>query len=432
MNDSTIQTTPASRREGTVMGHNINRKRLLAAAIAIVGLAGGAVSVNAATFSEVAAPAALPPAAFPTIVPTCTADCAITLNAGTGSVTVQDALNGSHNVPFYGFGVGANPPSLAGSQNSTIKVPEGTTLTITLTQSGVGGPIDLSFPSLAAEDVSNAGDVYTVHATKVGTSVFQPGSNPDAPKQIAMGLVGVLIVTPTGCASTNLSCAFDAGVSYTDEALVATTDLDPEFAGNPADFDMGYFGQAVDPQGSARIVYHVVNGKSFPDTDVIDVHAGDSVLVRSVNAGVTDKSMSLLGLRQTLLGRNASAYVDPQTLIAPLVGPGETADIAVQIPASAPVNQRYALIDAGRQMNHGNSYGFGGALTFFNVWPPAPPVAASGRAPVDPVDQSTTTTIGSTTTTIDPTPAEPTTTTSDPTPAGPTTTDAPTTTEAAP
>src|SRR5207342_3163761 len=132
--------------------------------------------------------------------------------------------------------------------------------------------------------------------------------------------------------------------------------------------------------------YHVVNGKSFPDTDVIDVHAGDSVLVRSVNAGVSDKSMSLLGLRQTLLGRNASAYADSQTLIAPLVGPGETADIAVQIPATAAVNQRYALIDAGRQMNHGNSYGFGGALTFFNVWPPAaPPIAAAGLAPLDPL-----------------------------------------------
>ncbi len=76
---------------------------------------------------------------------------------------------------------------------------------------------------------------------------------------------------------------------------------------------MGYFGQAHEADGTPRKVYHVVNGKSFPDTDVIDVRAGDSVLLRSVNAGVNDKSMSLLGLRQTLLARNASAYTDPQT-----------------------------------------------------------------------------------------------------------------------
>ena len=99
----------------------------------------------------------------------------------------------------------------------------------------------------------------------------------------------------------DLSCAYD-GTAYSDEALVATTDLDAEFATDPPAFDMGYFGQSTDPDGSPRQVYHVINGKSFPDTDVIDVRAGDSCCLRSVNAGVSDKSMSLLGLRQTLLG----------------------------------------------------------------------------------------------------------------------------------
>ena len=369
MNEMTIQTTPASRREGKVMGIKGNRKRLVAAAIAIAGLAGGAAAVQASTFGEVATATGVP--TFPTITPTCTGDpCNITLHADTGNVTVADAVNGSQIIPFYGFGVDGNPVSLAGSLNSTIKVPEGTTLNITLTQSGVGGAIDLSFPSLPADDVTdNGGGSYTVVASKVGTSVFQPGSNADAPKQVAMGLVGVLVVTPTGCASATLSCAYDGAVSYTDEALVATTDLDAEFAANPSAFDMGYFGQSPNPDGSARKVYHVVNGQSFPDTQTIDVKASDSLLIRSVNAGVTDKSMSLLGLRQTLLARNSSPYVDAQTFIAPLVGPGETADLVVNIPGTAAVGQQYALIDAGRQMNHGNAYGFGGALTFLTVWP---------------------------------------------------------------
>jgi hypothetical protein len=215
-----------------------------------------------------------------------------------------------------------------------------------------------------------------VVANKIGTSVFQPGTNNDAPKQVAMGLVGVLIVTPPSsvCASPTLSCAYD-GTSYNDEALVATTDLDYEFATSPTTFDMGYFGQPASPAGTPRKVYHVINGKSFPDTDVIDVRAGDSLLLRSVNAGVSDKSMDLLGLRQSLLARNASKYTDPQMLIAPLVGPGETADLAVQIPAGAS-GQRLAFIDQSRQMNHGNAYGFGGATTFVFVWPAAQQVAA--------------------------------------------------------
>lgn len=376
MNELTIRTTRGSRQEGAIMAIENNSKRLGVAVIAAIGLIGGAVAVHAATFSQRVLSSAAP-AAFPAIAPTCTATCAITLDAGTGSVTIADAVNGPQTVPFYGFNVngeGTGAHTLAGGTTSTIKVPRGTTLTITLTQDpSITDPIDLSFPSLPAGDVSHVGAVYTVVASKVGTSVFQPGSNADAPKQVAMGLVGILIVTPTGCAGPNMTCAYNGTVSYSDEALVATTDLDFQFATKSADFPgMSYFAQSRMPDGSPRKVYHVLNGKSFPDTDVIDVRAGDSVLLRSVNAGVTDKSMSLLGLHQTLLARNAAQYTDPQTFTSPLVGPGETADLSVEIPTNAAAQQRYALIDAGRQMNHGNQYGFGGALTFLNVWPPAP------------------------------------------------------------
>ncbi len=49
-------------------------------------------------------------------------------------------------------------------------------------------PIDLSFPSLPVADVvDNGGGSYTVTASRVGTSVFQPGDNAQAPKQIASG-----------------------------------------------------------------------------------------------------------------------------------------------------------------------------------------------------------------------------------------------------
>jgi FtsP/CotA-like multicopper oxidase with cupredoxin domain len=269
-------------------------------------------------------------------------------------------------VPFLGFGVNSAPVSLAGSPNSTIKVPVGTTINITFAQTGISDPIDLSFPSLPIGSVTGGGASYTVDANTVGTMVFQPGLNPDAPKQIAQGLVGVLIVTPAGCVDPELKCGYDA-TTYEDEALIATTDLDLEFALDPGGFDMGYFGQSIDTDFSDRQVYHFINGKSFPDTDVIEVRADDDVLLRYVNAGVTDKAMGTLGLRQSLLGRNASAYTDPQTVISPLIGPGETADVAVKIPSTAPLGHFYSIIDSGRQMNNGTGTGFGGALTFLNV-----------------------------------------------------------------
>ncbi len=290
---------------------------------------------------------------------------------------VADTVNGAQTIPFLGFnvnGAGGGEHTLAGGTTSTIKVPVGTTLTIDFSQDpSITDPIELSFPSLGIGDVTRSGNTYTVHANTVGTSVIQPGTNAAAPCQVAMGLVGTLIVTPVGCPT----CAYDE-TQYADEAIIATTDLDAEFAASPTTFDMSYFGQPRDVNDAPRRVYHLINGRSFPDTDVIDARAGDRVLLRYVNAGVTDKSMGLLGLRQVLLARNASRYTDPQTLVAPLVGPGE-ADVVVTVPSDVPAGQRYSLLDQARQMNHGTTSGLGGALTFLNVWagtppPPPPPV----------------------------------------------------------
>ncbi len=395
MNETTTTATPTLRREGFSMGIKSSTKRFVAVAIAIAGLTGGVMTAHADTFSQrYVAGGSDRPVTWPTITPTtCTGDpCVVDLHAGTGSVNVTDTVNGNASVPFLGFGVNGGAAALAGAPTSTIKVPVGTVLTINFSQDpSITDPIELSFPSLPYADVTSSGNTYTVVASKVGTSVFQPGTNNTAPRQVALGLVGVLVVTPAACVSATLSCAYDPTVGYPDEAIVAATDLDLEFATNPTTFDMSYFGQPRDADDAPRRVYHVINGKSFPDTDVIDAQAGDHVLLRYVNAGVTDKSIGILGLHESLVARNASPYTDAQTLIAPLVGPGETADIVVAIPDTVPpaTGQRYSLLDQGRQMNHGTAAGFGGAMTFLNVWPTvvAPPVTPPVVAPV--VDSAT-------------------------------------------
>jgi hypothetical protein len=387
------------------MGTMRKRTKFMVAALATVGIAGGAVAFAAAdlvnpqvnaTGQDLTVAATLPPT-FPAVTPTCLTACTVSLDAGTGTVDVKNTkvAGGIDPVPFYGFrvnGASTDPHVLAGDPASIIKVPVGTKVTITFSQqAAIADPIDLSFPSLAPGDVDHTSGsaTYTVTPSAVGTSVFQPGTNPEAPKQIAMGLVGVLIVTPAGCSdATTLKCAFDgttATTVYNDEAVVATTDLDPEFAANPAAFDMSYFGQARSASDEARTVYHVINGKSFPDTAVINAMPSDKVLLRYVNAGVSDKSMGLLGLHQDLLARNASKYADPQTFVAPLIGPGETADVAVTIPKAADVaaGQEFALVDQSKQMGHGNGYGFGGALTFISIWKGDRPVPTASITSYD-------------------------------------------------
>jgi hypothetical protein len=337
---------------------------------------------------------------FPTIPLTCpTLECSINLHAGEGSVDIKDvtAPAGAVDVPFYGFGVNGSPVGLAGSVASTIKVKLGTVITFNLSES-VPGTVSLSFPSISNASVTGSSGTFQVTADKVGTMIYEPGSNPSAPRQIAMGLVGVLIVVPADCASPTGMCAYDSVVTYADEAVVATTDIDAEFAANPAAFDMGYFGQSRNPDGSPRQVYHLINGKAYPDTDLINVRPTDNLLIRSVNAGVSDKTMGLLGMQQTLLARNASLYTNAQTFVAPLVGPGETADISIAVSECATMGQQYSLMDQGRAMNHGTANGFGGAMTFLNVWATAAaPDTCIPDVPGPPPTPETTTTTSTTT-----------------------------------
>jgi len=335
---------------------------------------------------------------FPTIPLTCpTLECSINLHAGEGSLNIKDvtAPAGSVDVPFYGFGVNGADVGLAGSAASTIKVKLGTVITFNLSES-VPGAVSLSFPSISNASVTGNSGTFQVTADKVGTMIYEPGSNPSAPRQIAMGLVGVLIVVPADC-ETGL-CAYDPAVTYADEAVVATTDIDAEFAANPAAFDMGYFGQSRNPDGSPRQVYHLINGKAYPDTDLINVRPTDNLLIRSVNAGVSDKTMGLLGMQQTLLARNASLYTNAQTFVAPLVGPGETADISIAVSECATMGQQYSLMDQGRAMNHGTANGLGGAMTFLNVWATAAaPDTCIPDVPGPPPTPETTTTTSTTT-----------------------------------
>jgi len=335
---------------------------------------------------------------FPTIPLTCpTLECSINLHAGEGSVNIKDvtAPAGSVDVPFYGFGVNGADVGLAGSAASTIKVKLGTVITFNLSES-VPGAVSLSFPSISNASVTGNSGTFQVTADKVGTMIYEPGTNPSAPRQIAMGLVGVLIVVPADC-ETGL-CAYDPAVTYADEAVVATTDIDAEFAANPAAFDMGYFGQSRNPDGSPRQVYHLINGKAYPDTDLINLRPTDNLLIRSVNAGVSDKTMGLLGMQQTLLARNASLYTNAQTFVAPLVGPGETADISIAVSECATMGQQYSLMDQGRAMNHGTANGFGGAMTFLNVWATAAaPDTCIPDVPGPPPTPETTTTTSTTT-----------------------------------
>lgn len=356
-------------------------RRFAIAAASVIALAGGTLAVHADTLSQrvlnhtfqnlVQTPEG-PTGGFPVVPMTCAPGanpCVVDLAAGTGTATVHDSVNGTQNIPFWGFGVNGQPAGLAGTPSSIIKVMQGTTLTINLTQDpATGAGIDLSFPDLSLGAVSHSGNTYTVVADRVGTSLFEPGADAEAPKQISMGLVGILIVVPTSCSdATNYACAYTS-TGYEDEKVVAFGTLDPEFAANPNTFDMTYFGQVRTADNKPRRVYHTINGKAFPDTDQIDMVIGETLLLRYVNASETEVVPNLVGINQSVLARNDSTFSDAQRQVAPLVMPGETVEATVTAPVNGWTGQNFALTNQVRDWSHGNTHGFGGALTFISLW----------------------------------------------------------------
>jgi hypothetical protein len=374
-------STPPTPSKGNTMTRSKLVRRTALAAVSLLGVVGGSLSVHADTLSQRVlagtlqnTASAMPTGGFPKIPLTCDAaspTCTVGLAANASTVTVHDSVNGTQTVPVWAFGVNGAPVGLAGTPASIIKVRQGTTLTINVSQgAGTGSPIDLVFPDLPLSAVSHTGTSYTVQANEVGTTLFEPGTNADAPKQIDMGLVGILIVVPTSCTdSVNYACAYD-GTAYNHESVVAFNTVDAEFAANPSGFEMSYFGQARTADNKPRKVYHMINGKSFPDTDLIDVLQGNSLLIRYVNAGEAEAVPNLVGISQSVLGRNNSPYSDPQQQVAPLIMAGETVEATLTVPrgAVAPTGQKYALTNQVRDYSHGNQHGFSGALTFISVW----------------------------------------------------------------
>ena len=167
--------------------------------------------------------------------------------------------------------------------------------------------------------------------------------------------------------------AYDSATPYNDEAVLVLSEVDPALNGAPATFDMRNYAPK----------YFLINGKPFPQTDVINSAANRKLLLRYVNAGARHHSMAVLGLRQSFIAKDASLLPTRNVaMVAETLAPGQTADAIATIPAVTTTSQ-FAVYD-GSLMLHNNGVAgfganppqFGGMLTF---------VAASGTSSGDTV-----------------------------------------------
>ncbi len=334
----------------------------------------------------------LPNAALP--LSTCTLlggtrSCELWAKAGTLTLPAGSSPS---SVPIWGYADSAGGP--ASVPGPMIVANVGETLEITL-HNDLSDPTSLAFPGqgLVPDTTGVAptsADTYTVPLTRPGTFRYEAGLTDLGPRQVAMGLQGVIIVRPAAP-----SRAYDSAVSaFDDEAVVVVSSIDPAFNNAPGSYS---FDRYV-PR------YWLINGQAFPDTLPIVTQSGRDVLLRYVNGGLLPISMGLLGAHETVVGTEGHAATYPHDLVAETIPPGTTLDAVVAVPGSAAAGTRYQVYEqSGRLDNdgsvsgslaHGGIVGFGGALTSLLVTSDTPmgpssgsvtisPAASTGSAPVD-------------------------------------------------
>ncbi len=303
-----------------------------------------------------------------TVSPASAATLTLPLFAKSASITMA-----GQSMTVWGYsGTGA---AITKPSGPTLSVPQGShvvlelhnqlTETTSLVIRGQSMPTDRA--GVAPGDMKS----YEFDATQPGTYIYEAGPIANSQHQVAMGLYGTLIVTPT----SGSSYGSDA------EAVVLVSEIDPalnNFAAGPAAFDMRNFAPKYTLINGA--VYSATNGAG---ADLTTAAPNSKLLLRYVNAGVTYHSMSVLGANQQIVGDDGHALGQPYSVVAQTVGPGQTFDALVKVPNRP--GTKLAVFDANLQLRNRNrrpaaagaTVSYGGAMVFVTI--------AGAGAPTDTV-----------------------------------------------
>ena len=213
----------------------------------------------------------------------------------------------------------------------TLIVDQGSTITVALTNA-LPVPVSLVFPGqlnvaafagannqdgLLTKEALTGGTVnYRFTATNAGTFMYQSGTRQEL--EIEMGIVGAIIVRPTGFNPLAPTAYGHPDTAYDREYLFLLSDMDPvihstvEFSGLGALATHDYF--------STRFPnYWFINGRTGPDTMLPAndplfpsqpynsaplMHPGERLLMRVVGAGRDPHSFHHHGNHARVVGRN--------------------------------------------------------------------------------------------------------------------------------
>ncbi len=277
-----------------------------------------------------------------------------------GDITMPDG----ENLPIWGFAASElGPAQLPGP---ILIADQGDTLEVVLHNELPGEMVSLVFPGQPGVlpdlvGVATGGSTtYSFPVDNPGTFLYEAGLTENGARQVAMGLYGALIVRPFGQPTWAYD---DPDTAFDDEALVLLTEIDSSLNNNPYGFEMQYY----------QPNYWLINGKAYPETAEIETAAGNTVLLRYINAGLESHDMGLLGLRQQIIGSDGRAQTWPYRVVAEKIASGQTMDVLTTIPLESETGTRYALYQSNLILHNSSQriglsgpVAYGGMMTFIH------------------------------------------------------------------
>ena len=289
----------------------------------------------------------------------------INLCAQTGSLSLPDG----DTIPIWGLarmpeGVAPGNPSLVAQiPGPLLEAHVGDEIQVHL-YNMLDEPVSLVFPGQdMAPDYEGAppgGSVtYSLVASTPGTFLYESGINPQ--KQVLMGLYVVLIVRTQAVYQAYDDA--DGHSAYDVEAVLVLDEIDPALHRAVASGE-SYNMRQYNPR------YTVINGRAFPQTEVIRAAAGERVLCRYVNVGTQPYAIMVLGAEQTVIAHDGYLLNYSREGYSLLIAPGEAFDAIVSVPSDAAAGTRFPLYLRSHAMSASAGTAFpGGMMTFIVVEP---------------------------------------------------------------
>lgn len=242
----------------------------------------------------------------------------------------------------------------------TNNLPEPTSLQILgQTLSFRGAPVNQGGRVLSMNKHVQPGNTlrYQFTGFRPGTYMLQSATNPA--KQVQMGLF-------TAVTKDAAPGEAYAGVPYDDQRILVFHEVDPAIQNAIAIGDYGTAASAVPSSVRRKPRYFLINGHAYPQTSLADVAAGQTVLLRFINAGLETHVPQILGKYMTLVAQDGNRRGYDQEAYGFEFNAAATMDALLQLDA-ADEGTRIAIYD-GRVKHLSNmGAGPGGMLVHLNV-----------------------------------------------------------------